>query len=301
MLSRKFVLALSLLAVVLGLGMALTASERSVVYRGSDFWQTLEDGTYVDFSEEAIPAGFLCSGSAPFTRRIDLMGEPLETDPAGVFGPADTIVERLDDAVFNEQGVARTRVQMRALSLISIEPVQTECGSYRVTVGLDGEQPVTEMQIVRDGIIGGYFLAPLELNARISFWPVTEQEDFRRSPLDLEAGPARRSYRPLQIVQFFRLGVNPRAGWTFFPGQGGLQHEEAALVDQDGDGRPETRVPGTSNFAGGWWDMGGVPSRTNIYLASSSTTTNAVSAIEHLQHVSTSVFMGKKKSKGSGQ
>lgn len=258
---RIFVLAAVAAALALCIGTAWAAPEGAVIYRGSDFWSTPGDGgTGVDFSLNPIPAGFFCSGSAPFSARIEFRGRRIQTDPPGVFGNADTILERLDDAAFDENGIARTRLQMRALSLVSIEPIQTECGSYVVTVGLEGEQPVTEMQIVRDGTIGGYFLAPIDLNARISFWPLGMESS------DPAQDANRRIYRPLQIVQSFHLNPNPQAGWTSHPGPAGVRHEGSAMADLDGDGRAETRIMGTSNFAVGWWDNGGVPLRSNIYL-----------------------------------
>ena len=235
MFSRKLVLGSGILVVLLGLGALLNAAEEDVIYRGSDLWETVPEGTYVTFSDNPIPAGFFCSGSAAFAGRIELRGEPLQTDPPGVFGRADTILERLDDAVFDERGLARTRLQMRALSLVSLQPIRTQCGSFLVTVGLDGEQPVTEMRIARDGLIGGYFMARVELNALISFWPMTGGSDFRVALPEADKS-VERGYRPLQIVQFFRLNADPSAGWTFFPGRSGLRHEESVRVDMNGDG-----------------------------------------------------------------
>jgi hypothetical protein len=187
----------------------------------------------------------------------------LETSPAGAFGNADTIVERLDDAVFNARGIAQTRIQMRALSLVGTAPVRTACGVYSVTAGLDGEQPITTMRIVRDGLIGGYFLAPIEINVKLSFWPAGQAADLRSGPTRKEGD---RDYRPLQLVQRFSLASNPQAGWTFFPGSDGVERQEMTRVDIDGNGIPETDLQGTSNFATGWWDNGGSPQRRNIYM-----------------------------------
>lgn len=260
---RKAILIVAVLAAFCLTG-ALTAAERGVIYRGVDLWRTMEgDNTMLDFSENPIPAGFFCSASAPFTGRIGFQGVPLETSPAGVFGNTDTIIERLDDAIFDPRGVARTRIQMRALSMVSTAPLRTACGTYNVTVGLDGEQPVTIMEIFRDGSIGGYFLAPLDINVRLSFTPV---EAGRGIPSTRTPTGEERSYRPLQLVQLFRLAPNRNAGWTFETGPGGVAHQDVARVDINGDGIPETDVPGTSNFATGWWDNDGIPSRKNVYL-----------------------------------
>lgn len=292
MLWRRILFFVSLLGLIACLGAALTASERDVIYRGSDLWETAENGnTYLDFSDNPIPGGFFCSGSAPFAERIQFRGEPLATEPAGAFARTDTIVERLDDAEFDEQGRASTRIQIRALSLVSRDAIQTSCGLFRVTVGLDGEQPVTEMTIVRDGPIGGYFIVPIDLNVRLSFWPVSQGSDFRESLQNEDRGM--RIFRPLQLVQPFHLQSDPRAGWTSFPPEGGLRHEADVLVDLDADGTPETSLPGTSNFAAGSWDRDGVPVMSNVYLSSGLGT---VSAVLHAHH---DVLQARAREKGN--
>ena len=276
---RKPTFSLLILGLALCLGSALMAAERDVIYRGADLWTTPADGlTAVDFLENPIPAGFFCSTSAPFAGRIAFRGEPLSE--TGELGNTDTIVERLDDAVFDHRGVARTRVQLRALSLVGMELLRTDCGLFRVTAGLDREQPITVMEIVRNGSIGGYFLAPIELNFKLSFWPVSQRRDFT-SRAEAENDRNRdRTYRPLQLVQFFRLSSNPQAGWTFAPAEDGVRHQDEIRIDLDGDGSAEI-LPGTSNIAVGWWDAGGVPSRNNVYFNGA---TNEVQPILHNCH-----------------
>lgn len=266
MLSRRLVFAIVLSAALLAAGALAASGPRDVIERGSDLWRTLPEGSYVEFSENPIPAGFFCSGSEHFSGRIELQGEQLRTEPPEAFGNADTVVERLDDAVFDARGVARTRLQMRALSMVSRQPLQTRCGAFVVTVGLDGDQqPVTEMEIHRDGSIGGYFLATVELYARISFWPLSGDSDFRSAAQQADRLRGR-GYRPLQVVQFFRLNSNPSAGWTSFPGSLGVRFEGPVRIDRDGDGEAETAVAGTSNFHVGWWDQGGKPGLRNVYM-----------------------------------
>ena len=55
---------------------------------------------------------------------------------------------------------AVTRIQFRALSLKSVEPIETACGKFTATARLDGVQPVTQMRIIRE-TSGGRFIAPL--------------------------------------------------------------------------------------------------------------------------------------------
>jgi hypothetical protein len=93
-------------------------------------------------------------------------------DLRGQLWGADTVVERLDDASFDANGVASTRLQMRALSLVSIAPIKTACGDFHAYVSLGGKQRVTTMNIYRTQEGGGNFVAPLAVNARVTFIPV---------------------------------------------------------------------------------------------------------------------------------
>jgi hypothetical protein len=221
-----------LVALVLAAGPVMAAD--NVIFNGSDLWVTPADGsTFADFSQEPIPAGFFCSKSAPFTGRITFKGVPLTTSE-GPLGKVDTIVQRLDDAVFNKRGVATTRIQMRALLLESIAPVKTACGSFRVKVRLEGAQPITRMRIERRSEDGGRFAAPVAVNVRMSFLPVSG-----------------RAHERLEVTRKirFRPSVIP---WSTPTGESrGLEKAGVLLVDTDGDGRPDTYLPGTSNFAAG--------------------------------------------------
>jgi hypothetical protein len=224
-----------------GLFLALTAllaapaGAGTVVYAGSDLWRTPGDGsTYTDFRNDPIPAGFFCGGSAPFAGRIVFQGAPLATSPPEAFGSTDTIVQRLDDAAFDRNGVARTRIVVAALAFTSKEPAATSCGPFNVTVGLEGKQPQTEMVIVRDRATGGHFLAPISVVVRLVFTPV--------------GGGKER----LELVRRLDFAPNPNATWSDREVAGGLVREGFVLVDTDGDSTPDTFLPGTSNFAAGW-------------------------------------------------
>ncbi|HVR96877.1 MAG TPA: hypothetical protein VMW27_09700 [Thermoanaerobaculia bacterium] len=205
-----------------------------VIYNGIDLWRTVGDGsTFADFSKAPIPAGFFCSKSEPFTGRIAFTGVPLATDIPGGLKEADTIVQRLDDAVFNKRGVALTRLQVRALSFRGLAPIQTACGQFVVKASLDGEQPITRMRIFRENDAGGRFLSSISVNVRIAFTPV-----------------GRPGIEPLEIhksLQFPPLSNN----WESLPAQRGTKVQGFLLVDTDGDGTPDTYLPGTSNFGAG--------------------------------------------------
>jgi hypothetical protein len=156
---------LSAWMVVLALFLAIpTAAADRVIYNGIDLWRTVSNGsTYVDFSKNPLPAGFFCHKSEPFSDRIGFKGVPVATNVPGGLGQTDTIVQRLDNAVFNKKGVAFTRIQVRSLNFEGLAPVKTTCGLFIARVSLDGEQPITRMRIVRESSSGGRFFAPIHV------------------------------------------------------------------------------------------------------------------------------------------
>jgi hypothetical protein len=208
----------------------------TVIQRGIDVFTTTSDGsTYYSFAHNPIPAGFFCEKSEAFTGRVALKGLPLETGAPGQLGNADTVVERLDDAVFDAQGTAVTRIQFRALSLVSISPIKTPCGAFHLYVSLAGQQRVTTMRIFRTEKNGGSFVAPLSVKARLSFIPVRP--------------PRNKNSRKLELT-----------GSIDFPGRAlpwsstgsSAKQIGTAVVDTDGDLKPDTLLFGTSNFWPGW-------------------------------------------------
>jgi hypothetical protein len=159
-------------------------------------------------------------------------------------GRTDTIIERLDDAAFDANGVAVTRIQFRALSMVSIAPIKTACGSFHAYVTLAGKQRATTMTIYRTEEGGGHFIAPLSVNARITFIPVK---------------PSRtKSTRPLVLTGAFTFPATSLP-WSF---QNGASTKRIAsvVVDTNGDLAPDTLLPGTSNFL-----AGRSPSRTKSF------------------------------------
>ena len=209
-----------------------SAADR-VIQNGIDGWATTEDGsTFIDFAKHPLPAGFFCPSSAPFTGRVALRGEPIVTGTPGALGAADTIVQRLDDAAFNRRGVAVTRIQFRALSLKSIEPIETGCGQFTAFASLDGVQPVTRMVITRENEKGGRFSAPLSLNVKMSFQPVGKVVGEA-----LEFPVAVRFPGTVSVPWRTKAVAPEPAGFV--------------LVDTDGDRVADTYLPGTSNFLAG--------------------------------------------------
>ena len=208
----------------------------NVIYRGVDLWDTTNDGsTFIEFARQPIPAGFFCQNSESFTGRVALQGVSVATGRPGELGSADTIVERLDDAAFNKKGIATTRIQVRALQLESIAPLKTACGSFKLQVRLEGAQPITRMQIVRENKQGGRFKSPISIRSKLFFIPVS--------------GP---QAQPLELSHSVNFPGNPRVPWSFKPGWRGVEKRGPILVDTNFDSLPDTFLPGTSNFAGGW-------------------------------------------------
>jgi hypothetical protein len=204
-----------------------------VIQRGVDIWQTVPEMTYTSFVNNPIPAGFFCAEFPGYTGRMWFKGVPLASDDPNALGTTDTIIERLDNAVFNKNGVARTRVRVRALQLEAIEALKTVCGEYAVKVTLDGEQPITRMRIVREHAQGGQFFVPLALNVKLTFTRVGN---------------------PAEQFEFFepvRFAVSPHHYWTYRSLAPQSKRIGRITVDTDGDGTPDTVLPGTSNFRAG--------------------------------------------------
>jgi hypothetical protein len=224
---------LPMFACLLLYGLSPLAAD-SVIQRGIDVFTTGGDGkTFYDFAANPIPAGFFCKGSRSFRGRIAFKGLPLTTETPGQLWNADTVIERLDDAVFDAKGVAMTRIQFRALSLVSIAPLKTACGAFHVYVSLGGRQRVTAMRILRTQEDGGTFVAPLAVDVRMSFIPVK---------------PAKAA-RKLELAGSFTFPASPLP-WSFVEGTM-AKRSGAVVVDTNGDLVPDTTVPGTSNFFSG--------------------------------------------------
>jgi hypothetical protein len=224
-----------LVVVLLFVSLAPLAAAPAMVGRGIDVFTTVkEGGSHYDFSAAPIPAGFFCKTSRPFTGRVALTGLPLETAIPGQLRGGDTVVERLDDAVFDANGTAVTRVQLRALSLVSVSPIKTSCGSYHVYITLAGQQRPTIMKIHRTEESGGTFEAPVAADARMTFVPVKG-----------------RNARKLELVGSFTFA--PKSTPWSFEGTGPRTKKIGAVkVDTNGDLIPDTVFSGTSNFAAGW-------------------------------------------------
>jgi hypothetical protein len=210
-------------------------SAATVIHRGIDVFTTVDDGkSFNDFAYSPIPAGFFCKGSKAFTGKVTFKGLPLTTDPPGKLSGADTVVERLDEAVF-DKGVAFTRIRFRALSLVSSAPIKTACGAFHVYVSLAPKQRVTTMTILQTQEHGGDFSAPLAVDARLTFIPVKPQRT--------------KEARKLELTQSITFPASS-SPWSLVA-DSPTKKFATVTVDTDGDLIADTVLPGPSNFSAG--------------------------------------------------
>jgi|GEM_PF-2197094 len=162
-------------------------SHGQVLAEGDDFWTTPAPHwlnparkTSYDFSVTPIPAGFFDPGSQPFSGVVDLVGVPLLDDACGdpnALGGADTIVRRLapTNDLGGPGGSDTIPIQMVALSLESVEPIQVQFGGptqlwdVRVCLSDSAPQPTGGMTITMDNVDGGTFDAGLPVIVKFVF------------------------------------------------------------------------------------------------------------------------------------
>jgi hypothetical protein len=218
-------------ALLLALAASPALAGENVIHKGVDIWMTVAGFAKTSFAKEPIPAGFFCAESQPFTGTVVFEGGNLAIEPAGSLGSVDTVVNRLDDAVFNDKGEATTRIQLMALSLVSTKPIETSCGKYDVAVSLVGEQPTTTMRIVRNDAFGGTYSAPLALNVKAVFTPAGGDQSGRR-----------------ELTRRIDLGPANHSVWAYINVP---RYKGAIRIDTNGDGRPDAALPPASNFLAG--------------------------------------------------
>lgn len=153
-----------LAALLVGL-VALPALAQPNVPPGKDFWVTPANGqTFFTFPAGDVEA--LCGApvSATWNHVVTFTGVNLSTSTVTAY---DTMIARLDNAVFNTNGVATTRVQVQALSFRSTATTSTPCGPLNWNAGLAGVQNTSQMTIRRTSATGGVFFAELFINAEL--------------------------------------------------------------------------------------------------------------------------------------
>jgi hypothetical protein len=135
---------------------ALPAVAQPSIPPGNDYWRTPANGkTFFEFPAGDVEGLCGLPPVAGWARRATLQGVP------ATGSDWDTIVARIDKAVFNTSGIATTRVQIKHLAFKSSAIHSTPCGRLNWTAALFGVQPVTQMTIRRTTAQGGVFNARL--------------------------------------------------------------------------------------------------------------------------------------------
>jgi hypothetical protein len=221
-------------ALALVTALAVPASSQTLT-AGIDVWTTPDDGsTYVDFSTNPLPAGFFCANSDPFAQRIVLKGSPIATNPAGVLGSTDTVVEREGDVDLSS-GQGSTTIRVRAISFVNRSPISVPgCSdTFSAKVTLNGTAPAGSMTI--SGTAGGgTFDSSFSVPGRITFINNSTKQR-------------------LATTETVTLQTNG-APWADSVGTDGIAYPEPVSIDSDGNGSPDYATPGTTHgFAPGWW------------------------------------------------
>jgi len=223
---------LNLLATLFFAGLlAMPALAQKSVAPGYDLWTTVGDGsTFMDFADSPVPAGFFFDGSPAFTGRIDFVGVPLASQPAGVLGGADTIIERLDTAHFGEDGVAYAPMRIKALSLAAAQPIDIDGTLWDVTAVVADKQPVTEIAYYAESEETGRYFAELVINVKMVFTHHANKK--------LSYALERTVHFPEATMMPYRLAAPDSARAKQSSNVLGK-----ATVDVDGDGVPESGFP----------------------------------------------------------
>jgi len=222
-------LGVGLCVVLLAVALVAPAAAQTVT-KGSDPWFTRGDGS--TFAQLNLPNDFFALGCS-FQGKVVLKGVPIPSTPANAFGNADTIVERLDDAVFDVNGNASVRIAVRALSFRAVADLSTPCGTWKAEVKLNNPQTFTRMALKRTGTAGGTFTAPISVATN---WVFTNNT----------------SHQIVTLATFNTLDSPTPIPWKYGSCPGEARTSGPVTVDTNGDGTPDTLISGTSNVAAGY-------------------------------------------------
>jgi hypothetical protein len=143
---------------------AAPGSAPATIPAGKDFWTTPANGlTFFTFPAGDVESLCGASPSDDWDHKLVLKGVPLSSGPA-----YDTVVARLNDAVFDSTGTAKVPIQVVELHFASADEGQdTPCGFVTWEVELAGAQGSTTMVLHRTSSHGGYFNADLILKVEL--------------------------------------------------------------------------------------------------------------------------------------
>ena len=138
---------------------ALPAAAQPSIPPGPDYWVTRADSqTVFGFPEGDVESLCGLGPVAGWNRKVTLKGIPA----AG--SDYDTVVQRIDKAVFDTAGNAQTRIVLKHLAFASINAHNTPCGVLNWRVRNFGNQTVTLMKLRRLTSKGGIFSADIAVN-----------------------------------------------------------------------------------------------------------------------------------------
>jgi hypothetical protein len=210
---------------------------------GIDVWTTKDDGnTWVDFTDNPLPAGFFCPGSAAFAQVVRVKGLPIVTNPSGVLKQTDTVIQRLQAVTFDSSGNGSTPIQARAICFQERSLLTITCGdgsttTWKTRVRINPSvSNVTTMTIHKaaGGAAGGTYDATVIVPGLVRF-------------VDAVTGQS-----TAEAAETISLQVTG-AAWASQPGNGGVTWTSPVTIAQSCDNTPSLTVPGvSSNFAAGW-------------------------------------------------
>jgi hypothetical protein len=148
---------------------------------GFDLFETDPEATVFSFREEfTIPPNFFDQGSQPFQGDVNFGGVPLGTFMGRRTGDADTVVQRPTSAQLSPGQSAAIPIELVALSLQSIAPIEVQVGTttqlWDVAAGLSqARQSRGGMVLTQQSAEGGTFDSELQVFPRFVFTRLTDR------------------------------------------------------------------------------------------------------------------------------
>lgn len=214
-----------------------------------DLWTTPPGSTTsYSFLDTPLPADFFGTGSDPFDGTVMLQGSPI--DPQN-FGPADTIVRRMEDICPTEIGKSvMVEVQIVSLNLVSTEPITVTFDDGRAPEEWDLQvclssqpQPMGSITITLDEEDCGTFDSNIPVVPKFTFIRrANGQGQF------VDCG------EPDQFCEGLDL-IGEGNGWVLIDGPGGYDPNDNGIVrtppgmdiDSDCDGMADTLTANPSS------------------------------------------------------
>ncbi|HEX4955902.1 MAG TPA: hypothetical protein VF017_21145 [Thermoanaerobaculia bacterium] len=209
-------------AVIALLCCAGVAQAQVPVNPGIDLWET-QAGTYANFADNPLPAGFFPGCALPFAGQVPLVGDPIAADKA--IGTSDTIVQRTGTINFGTTGTGTTGLVMAALCLKNTSWVDPCGGAWGVKVRLSTPQVVGSLTATLSSASGGSFSTNLTAKGDVIF-----------------------SNGGTNLTATDTINLSGSGLWQYTPPPGAVVVSGPVMVDSNCDGTLDKVLPGTSNF-----------------------------------------------------